>query len=82
MSYYAVVGEDGWRDATYPPNSSRVVQIAWDDLSTTDKTLGFYAGVDEEPDSGRRYWWTHPALEKHNKDAVAAWREINKEAGK
>jgi hypothetical protein len=73
---FAVIGEDGWESPDNPPDDDRLVQVAWDDMSTSEKALGFYDGIAEIPDSGRRYWWSHPQMTKLNKGAVGAWREI------
>ena len=73
---FAVIGEDGWETPDNPPNTDRVVQIAWEDMSTSENLLGFYDGIAEIPDSGRRYWWTHPRMTQHDKGAIGAWRDI------
>jgi hypothetical protein len=73
---FAVVGEDGWESPDNPPGNDRVVQIAWDDMSASENSLGFYDGIAEIPDSGKRYWWTHPRMTQHDKSAIGAWRDI------
>lgn len=78
MNDFAVIGEDGWESPNNPPSNDRTVQIAWDDLSTSPQTLGFYDGLAEIPDSGRRFWWSHPRMVKYEKSEIGAWREINK----
>lgn len=75
----AVVGEDGWRSAGEPPNTDRFVEIAWEDGSHGSPTLGFYDGIAEIPDSGRRWWWEWSKQRGFNRitldGAVLAWRE-------
>ena len=77
---FAVIGEDGWESPDNPPSNDRVVQIAWDDMSTSENSLGFYDGIAEIPDSGRRYWWTHPGMTQLDKSAIGAWRDISANA--
>ena len=75
----AEIGVSGWRAATTPPDSDRIVQIAWDDWSYGPNSLGFHDGVNEIPDSGRRYWWSSPVGRGYSRlgaGAVSAWREI------
>lgn len=76
----AVIGKDGWMSPTEPPNSDRVVQIAWDDMSFSQNSLAFYDGLAEIPDSGMRFWWGSPPGRGFYqiKDAayVGAWREV------
>lgn len=74
----AVVGEDGWRSAGEPPDTDRLVEIAWEDGSHGNPTLGFYDGIAETPDSNRRWWWQYHFM--HGMDrvpagGVLAWRE-------
>lgn len=74
----AIIGEDGWRAADDPPDSDRTVQIAWDDGSSSLNTLGFYDGIAEIPDSGRRFWWSSPmgrGFSQLPQGCVLAWRE-------
>lgn len=75
----AVVGEDGWRSAGEPPNTDRLVEIAWEDGSHGNPTLGFYDGIAEIPDSGRRWWWEWSKERGFHQitldGAVLAWRE-------
>lgn len=77
----AVLGEDGWMSPAAPPNSDRTVQIAWEDMSYGPNSLGFYDGIAEIPDSGRRFWWDSPPGRgfRQIKDAtmVGAWRELS-----
>lgn len=75
---FAEIGEDGWRAPNDPPNSDRLVQIAYDDMSFGVNTLGFYDGISEIPDSGRRFWWSSPAgrgFHQLPEGHVGAWRE-------
>lgn len=80
----AVVGEDGWRSAGEPPNTDRLVEIAWEDGSHGNPTLGFYDGIAEIPDSGRRWWWEWSKARGFNQitfdGAVMAWRERQNKA--
>lgn len=74
----AVLGEDGWMSPAEPPNTDRTVQIAWDDMSYGPNSLGFYDGIAEIPDSGRRFWWSSPAgrgFHQLSAGSVGAWRE-------
>ena len=74
----AVLGEDGWMSPAYPPNTDRTVQISWDDMSYGPNSLGFYDGIAEIPDSGRRFWWSSPAgrgFHQLSAGSVGAWRE-------
>ena len=75
-TYRAIIGEEGWKSPGEPPDDDRVIQIAWDDMSTSDKTIGFYDGVAEKPDSGRRFFWSFPSMIKHENYEIGAWREI------
>ena len=76
----AVIGEDGWRSPSNPPDTDRTVQLAWEDMSYGSNSLGFYDGLAEIPDSGRRFWWECPKGRGFHqiKDVslVGAWREI------
>lgn len=77
----AVIGEDGWMSPSEPPDTDRTVQLAWDDMSYGSNSTGFFAGVAEIPDSGRRFWWELPPGRgfRQIKDAsmVGAWRELS-----
>lgn len=79
---FAVIGEDGWRAPSDPPepNVNKYIQIAWDDMSFGPNSIGFYAGVEETPDSGRRYYWTKWLGHWTPKcsDMIGAWRELDK----
>lgn len=69
---------EGWHDAEEdPPDSDRIVQIAWEDGSFGPKTRGFYDGMAEIPDSGRRYWWQFPMTLLPD-GSVLAWKELEK----
>jgi hypothetical protein len=75
---FATLGEDGWMSPTEPPNTDRTVQIAWDDMSYGPNSLGFYDGIAETPDSGRRFWWSSPAgrgFRQLSAGSIGAWRE-------
>ncbi len=68
---------EGWRDAVEdPPNNDRLVQIAWDDGSSSPKTRGFYASVAMIPESMEKFWWNLSPLYKCQPGVVLAWREI------
>ena len=77
----AVLGEDGWMSPANPPDTDRTVQLAWEDMSYGPNSLGFYDGIAEIPDSGRRFWWESPPGRgfRQIKDAslVGAWRELS-----
>lgn len=77
----AVIGEDGWIAATDPPDNDRIVEIAWEDGSHGNSTLGFYDGIAETPDSGRRWWWEWSKAKGisqiNDSSIVLAWREIS-----
>ena len=72
---------EGWNWAYTPPDSDRLVQIAWDDGSTSDDTLGFYDSVSSIPPTEEKVWWNKD-LCLLGDDAVLAWREIVSEATK
>ena len=76
----AVIGEDGWMSPANPPDTDRTVQIAWEDMSYGPNSLGFYDGIAETPDSGRRFWWSSPAgrgFHQLGTGSVGAWRELS-----
>lgn len=73
--YDAVIGEDGWRSASDPPDTDATVQIAWDDLSTSDEALGFY---DSPSGESNRVWWFHSAghgIHISPPGHIVAWRQ-------
>ena len=72
---------EGWNWAYTPPDSDRLVQIAWDDGSTSDDTLGFYDSVSSIPPTEEKVWWSKDSCLLGN-EAVLAWREIEKEETK
>ena len=76
QTFFVEIGEDGWQSPDQPPLTDRVVQVAWSDMSTSATTLGFYDGVAENPDSGRRFWWTHPRSRMCVQGEIGAWRDI------
>lgn len=68
--------EDGWHDAkTDPPDTDRVVQVAWDDGSTGPNSMAFFDGKSVMPDDGSRYWWSHPQITTLTEGSVLAWKE-------
>lgn len=76
----AIIGEDGWISASEPPDNDRFVEIAWDDGSHSDSFLGFYDGIAEIPDSGKRWWWQWSekwGMHRLPHGSVLAWRERN-----
>jgi hypothetical protein len=76
----AEIGVNGWRDAVYdPPETDRIVQVAWDDMSTSPNAKGFYDSAAETPPSSRRFWWTFDYAQNFiplSDDCVLAWREV------
>lgn len=75
---FAVIGENGWMSPAEPPDTDRTVQIAWEDMSYGPNSLGFYDGIAEIPDSGRRFWWSNPpgrGFHQLSAGSVGAWRE-------
>lgn len=76
----AVIGENGWTAASEPPDNDRMVQLAWDDGSYGPSSLGFYDGISEIPDSGKRFYWSksYGHWTPHKiASTVYAWREID-----
>lgn len=70
--YLAVIGQDGWRSPDDPPEFDRIVQIAWDDFSTSDKCIGCF---DSEQNSTVRIWWAMwPSVHKLPRANIGAWR--------
>ena len=75
----AVIGEDGWMSPTEPPDTDRMVQLAWDDMSYGVNSRGFYDSVAEMPASGKMFWWSWPVgggMHRLPSDHIGAWREM------
>ncbi len=73
----AVVGEDGWRSPADPPDSDRTIQLAWDDGSYGKSSLGFYDGIAEIPDSGKRWFWVLTPMRRiMDIECIGAWRDV------
>jgi hypothetical protein len=70
-----VLIDEGWTPASEPPDTDRVVQVAWDDGSYTPTSLAFYDGKAVIPQEPRKYWWTHPGLSILPEGSVIAWRD-------
>jgi len=71
----AVIGEDGWTALDTPPDSDRIIQLAWEDGSYGQSTLGFYDMKAEIPQSGVHYWWILTPMRPINAETISAWRE-------
>jgi len=66
---------EGWTPANAPPDTNRIVQIAYADGSTGPDCKGFYDEIDQDPPTGVRLWWdihTCPHLYPH----VMSWRDF------
>lgn len=66
---------EGWTPADSPPDTNRIVQIAYDDGSTGPNCKGFFDEVQQIPPTGVRLWWDmnpYPHLYPH----VLAWKDI------
>ena len=75
----AVIGEDGWMSHTEPPDTDRLVQLAWDDMSYGENSRGFYDSLAEIPASGKMFWWSWPVgggMHRLPSDHIGAWREM------
>jgi hypothetical protein len=68
---------EGWTLADNPPNTDRVVQVAWDDGSTGPTSLAFYDGKAEIPPGQEKFWWAYPGLSLL--ENVTAWIERNED---
>jgi len=80
----AVIGEDGWMSPAEPPDTDRLVQLAWDDMSYGENSRGFYDSVAEMPASGKMFWWSWPVgggMHRLPSDHIGAWREMTANAG-
>lgn len=80
----AVIGEDGWVSPTEPPDTDRLVQLAWDDMSYGENSRGFYDSVAEMPASGKMFWWSWPiggGMHRLPSDHIGAWREMTANDG-
>lgn len=79
----AVIGEDGWMSPAEPPDTDRLVQLAWDDMSYGENSRGFYDSVAEMPASGKMFWWSWPVgggMHRLPSDHIGAWREMTANA--
>ncbi len=77
--WLAVIGEDGWMSPTEPPDTDRLVKLAWDDMSYSDNSRGFYDSLAEIPASGKMFWWSWPVgggMHRLPSDHIGAWREM------
>lgn len=66
--------ENGWNSVDDPPNTSRLVQVAWDDGSYGESSLAFYdygSGCSDDV----KHWWAFPGMVILPTDNIVAWRE-------
>ena len=68
-----LIGE-GWHPASDPPDTDRIVQVAWDDGSTSPSALAFYDSKATIPQEDKKYWWACSNLDLVPN--VLAWREL------
>ena len=66
---------EGWHPASEPPDTDRIVQVAWDDGSTSPSALSFYDCKATIPATDKKYWWACPNLDLVPN--VLAWRELS-----
>jgi hypothetical protein len=74
---------EGWTPATEPPDTDRIVQVAWeDDGSTGPTSLAFYDSEAITPPQPEKFWWSHPGMTKYSDGGgIIAWREVEKKEG-
>ena len=67
---------DGWNPIDVLPDNARIVQVMYDDGSTSDKALGFCDEISLDPPTGKRVWWEVRKNGFNLYPYFMAWRDL------